>query len=272
MRVATRRLRAGLKMFGEVLPAPEAELRSELGWLADHLGAVRDVDVQLASLTKGCRRGSSRRRSAGACAERIRGHAIDRPRGACRSAGWTTLRGAGRGAVGGCGAGARHVARARRAARRGDPAGADPRTLPPLSQGHPRCACDVAVRRAAPRAYSRQAAALRPRVRRRRLRQASAQPQPTRGKDSGRLRRDSGRGGHGPAPAQPWPSRPRAPAIEHVRARATRTVLRASNREAQRREIAKALGGVSPARWRRLRKRFASSGSTSSPAWGKRSS
>jgi triphosphatase len=52
MRVATRRLRAGLKMFGEVLPAPEAELRSELGWLADHLGAVRDVDVQLASLTK----------------------------------------------------------------------------------------------------------------------------------------------------------------------------------------------------------------------------
>ena len=39
-------------MFGEVLPAPEAELRSELGWLADHLGAVRDVDVQLASLTK----------------------------------------------------------------------------------------------------------------------------------------------------------------------------------------------------------------------------
>jgi triphosphatase len=50
MRVATRRLRAGLKLFAEVLPAPDAELRSELGWLADHLGAVRDVDVQLESL------------------------------------------------------------------------------------------------------------------------------------------------------------------------------------------------------------------------------
>jgi CHAD domain-containing protein len=50
MRVATRRLRAGLKLFAEVMPAPEGELRTELAWLADHLGAVRDADVQLESL------------------------------------------------------------------------------------------------------------------------------------------------------------------------------------------------------------------------------
>lgn len=47
MRVATRRLRAMLSLFRDALP-PEAEsLRQELGWLARHLGAVRDLDVQI---------------------------------------------------------------------------------------------------------------------------------------------------------------------------------------------------------------------------------
>ncbi len=48
MRVATRRLRAALDMFAEVLPARFARFREELGWLGDALGSVRDLDVQLA--------------------------------------------------------------------------------------------------------------------------------------------------------------------------------------------------------------------------------
>jgi len=47
MRVATRRLRATIDFFQSVLPARAAALRSELGWLAQVLGAVRDLDVQL---------------------------------------------------------------------------------------------------------------------------------------------------------------------------------------------------------------------------------
>jgi triphosphatase len=47
MRVATRRLRAALGLFVEVLPIRARVLRSELGWIADMLGAVRDLDVQL---------------------------------------------------------------------------------------------------------------------------------------------------------------------------------------------------------------------------------
>jgi triphosphatase len=50
MRVATRRLRAALAMFGGVLPVRFARLRDELGWVADALGAVRDLDVQLGQL------------------------------------------------------------------------------------------------------------------------------------------------------------------------------------------------------------------------------
>lgn len=46
MRVATRRLRAALAMFADALPARARFLRDELGWLADALGAVRDLDVQ----------------------------------------------------------------------------------------------------------------------------------------------------------------------------------------------------------------------------------
>lgn len=47
MRVATRRMRAALAMFADALPARARHVRDELGWLADALGAVRDLDVQL---------------------------------------------------------------------------------------------------------------------------------------------------------------------------------------------------------------------------------
>ncbi|MBO0893553.1 MAG: CHAD domain-containing protein, partial [Acidimicrobiales bacterium] len=47
MRVATRRLRAGLSLFAEALPVGAKRLRDELGWLGGLLGAVRDLDVEL---------------------------------------------------------------------------------------------------------------------------------------------------------------------------------------------------------------------------------
>ncbi len=50
MRVATRRLRAALSLFGAVLPVRAQVFRQELGWLARLLGAVRDLDVQLEGL------------------------------------------------------------------------------------------------------------------------------------------------------------------------------------------------------------------------------
>jgi CHAD domain-containing protein len=46
LRVATRRLRAALRMLREVAPSDEAESATEeLGWLCDAIGAVRDLDV-----------------------------------------------------------------------------------------------------------------------------------------------------------------------------------------------------------------------------------
>lgn len=50
MRVATRRLRAAIELFGAALPVRAQSLRRELGWLADSLGTVRDLDVQLARM------------------------------------------------------------------------------------------------------------------------------------------------------------------------------------------------------------------------------
>jgi CHAD domain-containing protein len=51
MRVATRRMRAALKAFGNVLPEDDARLLAdEAGWLCDVLGAVRDLDVHLEHL------------------------------------------------------------------------------------------------------------------------------------------------------------------------------------------------------------------------------
>ena len=51
MRVATRRLRAALDLFVDVLPVRARAFRAELGWLAGVLGVVRDLDVQLQSHT-----------------------------------------------------------------------------------------------------------------------------------------------------------------------------------------------------------------------------
>ena len=47
MRVATRRLRAILRLFEDVLPEQGAALNEGLRWIARALGAVRDLDVQL---------------------------------------------------------------------------------------------------------------------------------------------------------------------------------------------------------------------------------
>ena len=47
MRVATRRLRTALAVFDAALPPPLVMLRPEFGWVADALGEVRDMDVQI---------------------------------------------------------------------------------------------------------------------------------------------------------------------------------------------------------------------------------
>jgi triphosphatase len=50
MRVATRRPRAALRVFGDVLPLNATSLNVELRWIATELGPVRDLDVQLRRL------------------------------------------------------------------------------------------------------------------------------------------------------------------------------------------------------------------------------
>jgi inorganic triphosphatase YgiF len=51
MRVTVRRLRAAIRMLAPVIPARSCELlRRDLPWLGRELGAVRDLDVQLANL------------------------------------------------------------------------------------------------------------------------------------------------------------------------------------------------------------------------------
>ncbi len=52
MRVATRRLRAALTLFADALPTQLVSLATELAWLAGLLGAVRDLDVQIARLSE----------------------------------------------------------------------------------------------------------------------------------------------------------------------------------------------------------------------------
>jgi CHAD domain-containing protein len=52
MRVATRRMRAGIALFGAALPVRSRWVRKELGWIARSLGAVRDLDVQIEQLTE----------------------------------------------------------------------------------------------------------------------------------------------------------------------------------------------------------------------------
>jgi uncharacterized protein (DUF2267 family) len=54
MRMATRRTRAVLRAFRDILPrASTASLASESAWLAGELGPVRDLDVYLARLDEG---------------------------------------------------------------------------------------------------------------------------------------------------------------------------------------------------------------------------
>ena len=50
MRVASRRLRAALSLFADVLPPSAAKLHDDLRWVGHTLGAVRDLDVQLEQL------------------------------------------------------------------------------------------------------------------------------------------------------------------------------------------------------------------------------
>jgi triphosphatase len=50
MRVATRRIRAALSTYRDVLPVRFVRFRDEFGWVADALGAVRDLDVQMVQL------------------------------------------------------------------------------------------------------------------------------------------------------------------------------------------------------------------------------
>ena len=50
MRVASRRLRAALSLFADVLPSAALDAREDLAWLGRVLGAVRDLDVQLEQL------------------------------------------------------------------------------------------------------------------------------------------------------------------------------------------------------------------------------
>jgi CHAD domain-containing protein len=50
MRVASRRLRAAIALFADSLPVASGELRDELGWIGRTIGAVRDLDVQIAQL------------------------------------------------------------------------------------------------------------------------------------------------------------------------------------------------------------------------------
>ncbi|MGI9147569.1 MAG: CHAD domain-containing protein [Chloroflexota bacterium] len=47
MRVATRRMRAALRLFSDLLPPDSRSLDEELKWFASQLGPVRDLDVQI---------------------------------------------------------------------------------------------------------------------------------------------------------------------------------------------------------------------------------
>jgi CHAD domain-containing protein len=49
-RVATRRMRAALRVFKDALPVEISALNDELAWVAAQLGPVRDMDVQLQQL------------------------------------------------------------------------------------------------------------------------------------------------------------------------------------------------------------------------------
>lgn len=50
MRVASRRLRAAISLFGDVLPIEATRLSPELAWIGRMIGGVRDLDVQIVQL------------------------------------------------------------------------------------------------------------------------------------------------------------------------------------------------------------------------------
>jgi CHAD domain-containing protein len=52
MRVATRRLRAALKLYSDVLPKRSERYERDLRWVAGALGEVRDLDVHLERLSE----------------------------------------------------------------------------------------------------------------------------------------------------------------------------------------------------------------------------
>jgi CHAD domain-containing protein len=57
LRVATRRLRAALRLFGPTLPAAAvAHAEGELAWMAGVIGAVRDLDVLAVTVARRARR------------------------------------------------------------------------------------------------------------------------------------------------------------------------------------------------------------------------
>ena len=62
MRVAIRRIRAGLRTFEPVLPATAKDLRRDFKWLAAELGSVRDLDVACTNFSRLVRRLSSKHR------------------------------------------------------------------------------------------------------------------------------------------------------------------------------------------------------------------
>jgi triphosphatase len=62
MRVATRRMRAAMKIFEEPLPVRVQRFRDEFKWIAGALGEVRDLDVQLERLDGWISSASSRDR------------------------------------------------------------------------------------------------------------------------------------------------------------------------------------------------------------------
>jgi CHAD domain-containing protein len=65
MRVAARRVRAAWRVFGDAYDRPLVRDRvRELRWLGDRLGAVRDLDVQLAIVSAHRERRSKRERAA----------------------------------------------------------------------------------------------------------------------------------------------------------------------------------------------------------------
>lgn len=52
MRVASRRMRATMRTFAQMLPKRAERIEKELKWIAGELGAVRDLDVQIEQFTQ----------------------------------------------------------------------------------------------------------------------------------------------------------------------------------------------------------------------------